>query len=129
MQPEGLGRPATRQAFLCALLDDLSLKVAKVSIPMGKSEEMRRRGQVPPKGTSNSAPPHPPRQVRYQAPEEPCPLAGSQDLPCPRGPTCQSLWSHRASWERSSGKARQLQQTLALWQPLDRAMSESHQLV
>lgn len=64
MQPEGLGRPATRQAFPCALLDDLSLKVAKVSIPMEKSEEKRRRGQVPPKGPSNSAPPHPPRQVR-----------------------------------------------------------------
>lgn len=85
MQPEGLGRPATRQPFPCVLLDDLSLKVAKVSIPMGKSEEKeRRRGQVPPKGPSNSAPPHPPCQVRYQAPEEPCPLAGPQDLPLPQ---------------------------------------------
>lgn len=82
VQPEGLARPATRQPFLCVLLDDLSLKAAKGGIPTGKSKEKEgRRGQVPPKGPSNSAPLHPPRQGRHQTPEEPCPLVGPQDLP------------------------------------------------
>ena len=84
VQPEGLARPATRQPFLCVLLD-LSLKAAKGGIPTGKSEEKEgRRGQVPPKWPSNSAPLHPPRQGRHQAPKEPCPLVGPQDLPLPQ---------------------------------------------
>ena len=63
MRLEGLGRPATRQPFPCVLLDDLSLKAAKVSIHIGKSEEKESRRST--KGAQQfcSSPPASPGQA------------------------------------------------------------------